>query len=219
MESINDIISRELKIANYSCCSDRFWHHSVYADYWLVVQHIGPFNIEELQEKCYADLEQERLIFPDSDKNTSLLILNQVESKNRDIVVSVEDNSFYFKKYVIQYTEEEIARCLDYINGQPRISLGKILLNPDLFSEIKRNLNNPMSLLYTIAHKLPFVMMEVEKKTYSIDTNIILSKPGLSSLLEWVDLQPLPVGKNVSPEDLAGMKSSISQFLNIDCHE
>lgn len=91
-------------------------------------------------------LGRQKFYSPDMDRNTTLLLLcrrEEGEQIDHNAKVQIEDDPYYFKKYVLVYTEQEKAAALAYIDGQ-QDSLQEIirscLMNAALFSEYKNHI-------------------------------------------------------------------------------
>lgn len=134
MENLIDLIYNEFKIAQYDEIGRGVWKHHVYNDFWVIVNIDGDYELDELQEDIFACLDGIRKDFPSSEKSTSLLIVQQVgsnEEKNPQKVIEDENNVYYFKKYVIQYTESEWNAAMSLIDET--ICLGELLMETEVF--------------------------------------------------------------------------------------
>lgn len=177
MENLIDLISFEFDKAGYKPISNVIWKHVSYPDFWVVLRPVGVYNLNQLQTELFDDLAKIREKSPESEKNTTLLILNQVTGEHRDErkVIEDENDAYMFKKYVIQYIKEEWDSARQQL-PIPFDGLGKLLMQPDNFSSMKETQRkSDFTLLYTIAHKLPFVLMDVEKKEFNAEPELELS--------------------------------------------
>ena len=191
MEALNNIVFEELSRSGYKTVKGEYiWKHSLFSDYWIVKDFQENLNIEsiqDIQEGLFEEIKNLRDKYVDIEKNTSLLILNKVENKSDEMVISVENDVFYFKKYVIQYTETELESILLYKKKRPEDSIAKLVADKKIFTQIKQDLHNPLCLFYTIAQKLPFIVMDTDKKEFNADLRIDGLDAESLHLLEWVD--------------------------------
>lgn len=214
MENLIDLIHNEFKIAQYEEIGQRIWKHLAYNDFWVTVSLEGEYELDKLQEDIFASLEGVRKDFPSSEKSTSLLIIQRVGSnaeKNPHRVIEDENNVYYFKKYVIQYTEVEWNEVKTLIDEGR--SLGELLMETDVFEQLKHNVKSANRLLYTVAHKLPFIMMRAERKPYDPNPNITVGAE-LQHLLERIDEFRDMQGRNATEDELIEASTFIDQWIN-----
>lgn len=220
MENMIDLINEEFVRAGYEQLYDRIWKHREYNDFWIVCSISGDYNVDGLQETVYNDLAAFRKSFAESEKSTSLLILqhfDNVAQRNQQKVIDDENNVYLYKKYVIQYTDDE------WNGARPLVShgfngLGELLMQTEVFEHVKRNENSPFNLLYTVAHKLPFVMMHVERKDYEPNPVINITLE-LQPLFNWVEDQPEIAGKNPSDAEIQVAHAAIDQLISSQNNE
>ena len=214
MENLIDLIHNEFMIAQYEEIGQRILKHLAYNDFWVTVSLEGEYELDKLQEDIFACLEGVRKDFPSSEKSTSLLIIQRVGSnaeKNPHRVIEDENNVYYFKKYVIQYTEVEWNEVKTLIyEGR---SLGELLMETEVFEQVKQNVNSANRLLYTVAHKLPFIMMRAERKPYNPNPNITVGAE-LQHLLERIDEFRDMQGRNATEDELIEASAFIDQWIN-----
>ena len=214
MENLIDLIYDEFKIAQYEEIERGVWKHHVYNDFWVTVSLEGEYELDKLQEEIFASLEGVRKGFPSSEKSTSLLIIQRVGSnaeKNPHRVIEDENNVYYFKKYVIQYTEVEWNEVKTLIDEGR--SLGELLMETEVFEQLKQNVKSANRLLYTVAHKLPFIMMRAERKPYDPNPNITVGAE-LQHLLERIDEFRDMQGRNATEDELIEASTFIDQWIN-----
>lgn len=214
MENLIDLIHNEFKIAQYEEIGQRIWKHLAYNDFWVTVSLEGEYELDKLQEDIFASLEGVRRGFPSSEKSTSLLIIQRVGSnaeKNPHRVIEDENNVYYFKKYVIQYTEVEWNEVKTLIDEGR--SLGELLMETEVFEQLKQNVNSANRLLYTVAHKLPFIMMRAERKPYDPNPNITVGAE-LQHLLERIDEFRDMQGRNATEDELIEASTFIDQWIS-----
>ena len=214
MENLIDLIYNEFKIAQYEEIERGVWKHQVYNDFWVIVNLDGDYELDELQEEIFANLDGVRKEYPSSEKSTSLLIIQRMgsnEEKTPKKVIEDENNVYYFKKYVIQYTESEWNETKTLIDET--IGLGELLMETEVFEQVKQNVNSANRLLYTVAHKLPFIMMRAERKPYNPNPNITVGAE-LQHLLERIDEFRDMQGRNATEEELIEASAFIDQWIN-----
>lgn len=222
MEYMIDLIRSEFELAQYKQLDKEglLWKHKDYNDFWQICVVEGDFDIDVLQEQIFADLTPLRKDIPESEKSTSLLILqlvHDVKGKEPQQVIDVENNVYYFKKYVIQFTREDWEATRQVIPADFQ-NLGQVLMRPDVFEHIKHDENNPYRLLYTIAHKLPFVMMQAERRDYNPIPALVFDVD-LQPIFAWTEEMMDMTGRNVSDEELIAAKAAINSFINAEENE
>lgn len=219
MEHLIDLISQEFTLAKYNYLEGGIWKHSIHNDFWVIVLVEGDYDLEKLQEEKYESLEKFRMDYPSSEKSTSLLILQLLHNdyeKNYKRVIDDENNVFYFKKYVIQYSEAEWIEAMSLLeNGQ---SLGKILMQTDVFERVKQDANSGNALLYTVAHKLPFIMMRAERKSYAPNPSFSFNED-LQPLFESIEQFPDMHGKTPNVNELMVASQFIDQLIKNENNE
>lgn len=220
MEHMIELINSEFAKAGYEALTNWFWKHREFNDFWTICTICGDYNIDELQEKVYNNLDSFRKTFPESEKSTSLLILQNLDDeaqRNYQKVIDAENNIYFFKKYVIQYTDNEWGAAHSLIS-QGFNGLGELLMKTEVFEKVKLHDNSPYNLLYNIAHKLPFVMMHVERKEY--DPNPIINiNEELLSLFNWIEELPDMVGINPDNAEIEAAQTAIDQWISNNNHE
>lgn len=215
MEHLIDLINHEFETARYDSLDDGIWKHKQYNDFWVIQQVAGNYDLDKLQEEVFANLEGLRRDFPSSEKSTSMLIVQRVgdeATKDPQRVIADENNVYYFKKYVIQYTEEEWEEANKLLTNDGR-SLGELLMQTEVFERVKQDEKNANRLLYTVAHKLPFIMMRAERKPYDPNPTITV-EAGLQSLYERIENFKDMEGRIATDEELAAATAFIDQWIN-----
>lgn len=222
MEYLINLIRSEFEVAQYLPLDKEglWWKHEDYNDFWLICPVEGDYDLEALQEQIYADLAPLRKDYPESEKSTSLLILQLVKDhcrKNPQQIIDVENNVYYFKKYVIQFTPEDWKATQQAIPTDFQ-NLGQMLMRPDVFEQIKSDENSPFYLLYTIAHKLPFVMMKAERRDYN-PTPAFAFNAELQPVFALTEGVSDMVGRNASDEELIAAKAMVTRYINTEGNE
>lgn len=144
--------------------------HSVYNDFWILTSE---FDTNERQKQLSAVYEDNVCAeYPSALKNTSLLYVkkqNTVDLDNEDkYIIEVENNPYHFKKYVLAYTDAAFNNFMKLFEVNERgFSISKELMEKGNFEKLKEeNSFGPYHLLYSIAHKLPFAVIDVMQKKF-----------------------------------------------------
>ena len=214
MVNLIDLIFQEFEKAGYRSKDGLLWKHHAYLDFWIVVCAEGVYNLSKLQEEFYEKLAAEREQEPEMEKNTSLLILNLVDEagKNRQRIIEDENDVYVYKKYVIQYTRQEWDDLKGLIEREG-VPYDELLMKAELFEMMRADHNGSISLLYTIAHKLPFVTMTVTKKDYEFSEEVQV-QADLENVLAWVDSIGAPERKTASEGEINAVKNAIASIIN-----
>lgn len=124
------------------------------------------------------------------DKNTTLLlecICAENEAINHSSKVQIEDDPYYFKKYVFSYSALEEKRAIEYLldkrkSAGDRFSLVNeiqaYLLNTEAFSSYKDNHSNQPTYSYfaELATKIPIFPLQVSTATEIKSVNSFLNE-------------------------------------------
>lgn len=136
--------------------------------YWLVVQtdNLTPELINSIQDE-YFDECKKVVDSPSFNKNTSLLILYETNPSEimKGLVQLIEEDPYQFKKYVIPYTNEALTGLKDQVKTEIYTNVKLLISDNSVFQEYKSDYNNYnwRHLLYTLAHKLPFLELLIEE--------------------------------------------------------
>lgn len=138
-------------------------------DYWLF---LTDFSLDE-QSKIAQNLKEDVINEPAFLKNISILYVRRQDSidlsKVDNETLEIENDPYYFKKYVLPYTEEAESELKSTLDGlhYPDRSIADILMDKEVFKKLKgENAFGAYHLLYAISHKLPFITMNVEQKDF-----------------------------------------------------
>lgn len=134
--------------------------------YWLVieVEILDSFLILNSQDFWFDECND---LIKDKDfgKNTSLLIINNSTTSDveRQNIFKIEEDPFQFKKYVLTYTDDSLVILKSKIEEDNSERLLNLLVDEKIFNEYKESHQNYSwhNLLYNIAHKLPFLKINV----------------------------------------------------------
>ena len=189
MKMLIHLVENEFARAGYTQLTEGLWVNSEQTDFWLVCVLQGDYQLKEFQEQLLSDYASLFSEYKLMEKNTSLLLLNEVEyavDKKPGKVVADENDPYDFKKYIIQYTQDEWKQAKVFL--EEKESLANVLMQPDIFAKLKKDgVNSPVALLYTIAHKLPFVMMPVEHKEFQFRNELFYNDQQESELDDWLN--------------------------------
>ena len=176
METITDFLFTCFKTYGYEIhwqCQDLNFivlKHSVYNDFWILTSE---FDINERQKQLSAVYNDNVCSeYPSALKNTSLLYVkkqNTVDLDKEDkCIIEVENNPYHFKKYVLAYTDAAFNNFIKLFEiRKNEFSISKELMKKDNFEKLKEaNSFGPYHLLYSIAHKLPFAVIDVMLKKF-----------------------------------------------------
>lgn len=144
--------------------------HRAYNDFWILSSE---FNLNERQKQISAVYEDKVCAeYPSAMKNTSLLYVKKQNSVDLDkedkYIIGVENNPYHFKKYVLAYTDTAFNSFIKLFEIRDNtFSISKELMKIDNFEKLKEeNSFGPYHLLYSIAHKLPFAVIDVMQKKF-----------------------------------------------------
>lgn len=184
-----------------------FIKHLAYSDFWIIVNAVGAFNLED-QETIAEKAKNIFAQYKEAEKNTSLLVLLQVEQISEgilDAIVEIENDPFYFKKYVLAYTKSSKEAIEQYSIE----NFSSILMQPQNFQALKdeAKVSDPYHLLYSIAHKLPFLMTDVQVQDTSLLSNQYIPSEEMQDAFNW--MQSIDFGA----EDFA--KEVLNKFENL----
>ena len=177
-----------------------FIKHKDYADFWIIKDSVNEFKLEEqetIADKAKTTFAQHK----EAEKNRSLLVLLEVEQISEgilDTIIEIENDPFYFKKYVLAYT-----KCSkETINVFSPENFSSILMRPESFRALKDEAESsgPHHLLYSIAHKLPFIMTDVKMQDVTLLSNQYAPNRELQDAFNWmksIDLDAEDLEKEV----------------------
>lgn len=138
-------------------------------EFWVVLPWDGDLEITSLQagifEECSAKAKDTAL-----DKNISMILVWPTSGKIersllRRQIMSIEEDAYFFKKYVLYYAPTEESSLINKLDGQDIQSfISEQVISKITFAEYK---NDPRSyswqpLLYRLAIKIPFLVVNIE---------------------------------------------------------
>lgn len=196
METIDDLIYSEFAEVGYSVIGE-IAHLPVYSnednsDFWLIMDD---YDIDVEYQKNLAETYGNITDgFIAAAKNTSVLVLKKVESMdevNKNWAVAMENDKFFFKKYVLLYTDAALNKLNNEILVTEGKSLSNYLVDPKVFENLKKDsLDGAYALLYGIAHKLPFLLVEMEKSKLELAYPTFWSTSDVLQTNDWVNAMP-----------------------------
>ena len=135
--------------------------------FWLVIETSNLRDVVEKQSLFFS-VAKEKVNNEWFDKNASMLILHKVEDFDniQSLVLEVEENPYLFKKQVILYKDNEaenLNQVIDSKGSSVKDYIETTILNEEIFKKHKESINNNdyESLLYRIAHKIPFIKLNI----------------------------------------------------------
>ena len=130
-------------------------------------------NVDYYNNKIQEIVPNELKVEPAFERNSDFIILFKIENlsdfnEHEQKILSIEEDPYFFKKYVLYYSNEE----LNLVNDIDISELKKTIFDRDLFNKYKQHPNFPS--LYSFAArffiKLPFLRVPVsEEKMPSIE--------------------------------------------------
>ena len=134
--------------------------------YWLIVEVENlDGNQILINQDIWFDKCKDFIKDIDFDKNTSLLIISKRENSEieRQSIFKIEEDPFQFKKYVLTYTDDSLLNLKSKIEEDNSEQLLNLLVDESIFNEYKVSHQDYSwhNLLYNIAHKLPFLKINV----------------------------------------------------------
>ena len=189
METINDIIINEFALCGYKTITDIEDHLFIYStsgiDYWLISQKPDDFN---KQKELFDRIIKQSVEMKFVEKNLSLLLLvNMDDATNESIdTIMIENEKSYFKKYVLKYNQESVSGVIHILKENKAKSIAELILEPQYFDQLRSDIGQltPITLLYSIAHKLPFIPINASPIVRT-DMDLNLSEDS-ANLLQWV---------------------------------
>lgn len=176
-EKIKDIILKsvftsEHFVADYvkdcDCWVLKHKDNSIH-DFWIISYD---FDINK-QDNLFKSIHRTGIAeAPTFNKNLSLLFVKKMD--NIDIstidesIIDIENDPYYFKKYVLAYTQESSQQLFKLLSEDfSGISLSDIMMMSESFKKLQEEKSfGPYHLLYSLAHKIPFLTMNIKPKNY-----------------------------------------------------
>lgn len=136
-------------------------------DFWWITDVFDFEKQLDLYKEILTKNEGDFLL----DKNLSVLVINKVDDFSTQLsekIVEIENDVYFFKKYCLCYTESSWKNLEEIIEKSENLSFHELALEMESFNALKNESNTgnfgAYMLLYSIAHKLPFLMLDVKPK-------------------------------------------------------
>ena len=136
-------------------------------NYWLIIETDNLNNVIENQSN-YFEQAKNRINNEWFDKNVNLLVLHKVENFDniQSSVLNIEEDPYLFKKQIILYKDterENLNRAIEAEENTIKDFIENKILDEAIFKIHKENINNNdyESLLYRLAHKIPFIKLNI----------------------------------------------------------
>lgn len=211
METIEELICSEFIKAGYSGIGE-FDYPPVFSnvdnsDFWLIV---SDYDIDVEYQKKLADTYGNITdAYIAAAKNTSVLVLKKVEQIDdvyKNWAVGIENDKFYFKKYVLLYTDAAFAKLKNEVLADKDKCLSDYLVDTKVFENLKADSSDgAFSLLYGIAHKLPFLLVKMQKSNLELAYPTSWSSPTVLETNDWV---------NGIPDEDSKMEEYLDELIN-----
>lgn len=150
-----------------------FKHRNIESHVFIVLQifesQLLTLNNKDLVIEIANYFRENDVYVPDMDKNTSLIYCVKRDAESRkleELKVKIEDDPFYFKKYVFAYSEAQADEfkelCKQYNLSVSRL-IQTYILNPENFSAFKKNSANEKiyKLVSELLIKIPIIPMNL----------------------------------------------------------
>lgn len=146
-----------------------FYTRESIEDYWVVIKE--DVNTLLGKQSDYFEKCKKLCLEPNLDKNLSMLVLWETDGKvEREEFkrnkMSLEEDPYYFKKYVIGYAKNELADLKQKIGKDDAVTfIENNIISKEMFDKYKEEpfVKEWYSLMYRIAIKIPFLNINIEK--------------------------------------------------------
>jgi len=128
--------------------------------YYFLTEYQDDYDVIEMKIKNNQVVKK---IEDHRPNNSYLVLFYKITSFDEDMskkIIKLEENEFFYKKYVFYYTEEEYSSFIEWINKRPGKNLSYILKNEDCSPE-SRDLY--MQFFLRLIIKIPFLNLEFKK--------------------------------------------------------
>jgi len=152
--------------------------------YWII-KSTDTLDILELQDTWFESAKKAVDYNPTFDKNASLILLYKADENTliadiQESIFLIEENPYQFKKLVLIYKQSELEALKTHLtNENEATKIEELLSQENVFQTYKQSHGSFswQSLIYKLAHKIPFLQLRV-----SLDH-------GLASLFEMNSLE------------------------------
>lgn len=188
------------------CIDERDGKHYFFSEY-----HIdGKINnLSEIEMKTIRNNEVFADNYP-SPSDSYLILFWKVNSINEDVfskVIEIEENEYFYKKYVFYYTEKEMVAFEEWLSNQSDVDIPMILRE---IAQEGENLSEKFLFIIRLFTKIPFWRFEFKKDELDdfedLVENKVMSMRGdtkgeARELLDFIT--EMDVNMDISAEDLA----------------
>lgn len=163
-----EFTKNEISFGEYSCF---FYHNPSKSDYFILLDKNNTTSDElTLLEESGLNtldetLKQHEAVTEAYSKNTTLVLCvnSTEETEKHDIISSLEEDKYLFKKNIIFYSENEVDELQNLFNKDYTLEIANnILQTTGLFEKLKSNKNSGYALLTRLFIKLPFLHLEMQ---------------------------------------------------------
>lgn len=175
-------------IRECDCCVVKHNEDSIH-DFWIISYD---FDLKR-QGDLYKNIQKSSIADdPSFNKNLSLLFIkrmNNIDLSSADeSIIEIENDPYYFKKYVLAYTDNSSQQLFKLLSEDfSSVSLSDIMMMPESFKKLQEERTfGPYHLLYSLAHKVPFLTMEVKPKNFD-DVAKLSIDDEYNFLMKWID--------------------------------
>lgn len=169
MAAIKDIIFTEFLVNGYEIIVESgaitVFKNREFEDFWVVCP--DGFTLRKQRDLYEATVKPIAEQAPYVLKNTSLLVLSDFDKEllTTEQLVEMEKDPYFFKKYILQYSDELAHQLLELRESKSAKSISDLIMLPESFNALnEENGYGKYHLLYSIAHKLPFIPIQAEQK-------------------------------------------------------
>lgn len=163
METIEDIIQNVFAQAGYSKCKIFeglcIYGHNSKSDFWIVQEYVEDLLNSKQGEAYY--LFRKHQWEAGQEKDASMLVLVNMDaiSLTNEAIIAIENDPFFFKKYVLCYNQKALEQLMDLLKDGK--TLEELALDKSVFECLKNNgENSGYQLLYSIVHKMPMISLD-----------------------------------------------------------
>nr|WP_288824302.1 ABC-three component system middle component 1 [uncultured Clostridium sp.] len=134
-------------------------YHTNHKYYFLSIYQ-DDYNIVEKNIKNNLFVKEIENIRPN---NSYLILFYKIKFFNDEVskkIIRLEENEFFYKKYVFYYTEEEYVSFIEWFKNRKEKSLSSILKSEECSPE---SMDLYMQFLLRLVIKIPFLKLEFKK--------------------------------------------------------
>jgi hypothetical protein len=163
-----EFIKNEVSFGDYSCF---FYHNQSKSDFFILLDknNITSDELILLEESGLNELDgilkQHETVTEAYAKNTTLVLCihSTEEIEKHDVISSIEEDKYLFKKNIVFYSESETTELQDlFSEDYTPEKANSILQTTGLFENLKTNKNSGYALLTRLFIKLPFLHLEMQ---------------------------------------------------------